>query len=70
MINTLLNLAFGRPGIGELLLILFIILLLFGSKRLPELSRSLGQALKEFRAARKETDPEDKGEKNNADKAR
>lgn len=69
MINTLLNFAFGRPGIGELLVILFIILLLFGSKRLPELARSLGQALKEFRAARNETDPEKKGEKNNADKA-
>lgn len=36
-------------GTQELLLILAILLLLFGGKRLPELSRSMGQAIKEFR---------------------
>ncbi|HUD20926.1 MAG TPA: twin-arginine translocase TatA/TatE family subunit [Candidatus Saccharimonadales bacterium] len=34
---------------GELLLILLIILLLFGAKKLPELARSLGQSIKELR---------------------
>ena len=38
-------------GIQELLVILVIILLLFGGKKLPELSRSLGQSLKEFKKA-------------------
>lgn len=38
-------------GIGaeELLLILIIILVLFGGKKLPELSRSLGESLRELR---------------------
>jgi sec-independent protein translocase protein TatA len=36
-------------GIPELLIILVIILLLFGSKRLPKLSKSLGQSLWELR---------------------
>lgn len=33
----------------ELLLVLVIILLLFGGKKIPELSRSIGQAIKEIR---------------------
>jgi sec-independent protein translocase protein TatA len=43
-------------GVGELLLILLIVLLLFGSTKLPELSRSIGEALKELRAGLKEGD--------------
>jgi sec-independent protein translocase protein TatA len=38
-------------GIQELLVILLILLLLFGGKKLPELSRSLGEAIKEMRKA-------------------
>ena len=34
---------------GELLLILIIILLLFGAKKLPELSRSIGESMRELR---------------------
>lgn len=39
------------PNIGapELIIILLIILLLFGAKKLPELSRSLGSSVKELR---------------------
>jgi len=36
-------------GWGEILVVLFLILLLFGGKRLPELARSMGQAVKEFK---------------------
>jgi TatA/E family protein of Tat protein translocase len=36
-------------GVPELLIILAVVLLLFGSKKLPELARSLGQASREFR---------------------
>lgn len=39
----------GRLGFTELLVILAIVLLLFGPKKLPELARSLGQAMKEFK---------------------
>lgn len=38
-------------GLPELLIVLVILLLLFGSKRLPELSRSMGSSLKEFKDA-------------------
>lgn len=43
-------------GIGgpELLIILVIILLLFGAKRLPELARGLGKSMKEFKNATQE----------------
>ena len=40
-------------GIGttELLIILFIILLVFGSKKLPELAQGLGKGIREFKRA-------------------
>ena len=36
-------------GFGELLVILLIVLLLVGAKRLPEIGRSLGEAIREFK---------------------
>ena len=36
-------------GWGEILVVLFLVLLLFGGKRLPELARSMGQAVNEFK---------------------
>lgn len=38
-------------GTGELIVIFCVILLLFGGKRLPELARSLGTAIREFKGA-------------------
>jgi TatA/E family protein of Tat protein translocase len=40
------------------MLILIIVLVLFGAKKLPELARSLGQSMNEFRKAREEFDRE------------
>jgi sec-independent protein translocase protein TatA len=40
---------FGSIGMPELLLILLIALMVFGPRRLPELGRSLGQTLNEFK---------------------
>ncbi len=49
----------GMPGHMEIILIVFIILLLFGAKKLPELSRSLGKSLGEFKKGQKEgTEPD------------
>ena len=44
----------GPLGGPEIIVILLIVLLLFGAKRLPELARSLGQGVKEFRKSVKE----------------
>jgi len=50
--------AWGMPGLPEWILILFIVLVLFGAKRLPELARSLGQSMNEFRKAKEEFERE------------
>ncbi|HKR62797.1 MAG TPA: twin-arginine translocase TatA/TatE family subunit [Thermoanaerobaculia bacterium] len=42
---------FGPLGVPELLLIFFVILVVFGPRRLPEIGRTLGKALGEFRKA-------------------
>jgi len=44
----------GAPGGGEILLILTVLLLLFGAKRLPQMARTLGRTLEEFRRASRE----------------
>lgn len=46
---------FGPLGLGEILLIVLIVLILFGPKKLPELARSMGEALKEFKKASSST---------------
>ncbi len=47
------------PGPPEMLWILVVLFLLFGAKKLPELARSSGQALKEFKKATKEAMSDD-----------
>lgn len=39
----------GNLGAGEIMVILFVIMLLFGAKRLPELARSVGKSIAEFK---------------------
>lgn len=40
---------FGRIGAGELILILAIALVIFGPSKLPQIGKSMGEAIKEFR---------------------
>ena len=51
MANANFYLAFFNLGPWEILLILIVILILFGAKRLPELARGLGKGINEFRDA-------------------
>jgi len=44
-------LAIFNLGGGEIILILAIVLILFGAKKLPELAKGLGQGIKEFKKA-------------------
>ena len=43
----------ATPGVPELLLLLLVIVLLFGAKKLPELARGSGRALRIFKAETK-----------------
>ncbi len=45
-------LLLGLPGGSELIIILFVILLLFGGRKIPELMRGLGKGIREFNSAR------------------
>ena len=44
-------LLFMNMGTPEILMILFVVLLLFGGKKLPELARGLGKGIREFKDA-------------------
>ncbi|MCH7675727.1 twin-arginine translocase TatA/TatE family subunit [candidate division KSB1 bacterium] len=44
----------GSIGMPELIIIFLVILLLFGSKRLPELAKGLGKGMREFKKATRE----------------
>lgn len=52
------SLAFGIPSGQDLIILLVIVLVLFGAKRLPELARGLGQSVNEFKKAKEEFDKE------------
>ncbi len=52
----------GPLGLPEILLILFIVLLLFGPKKLPQLGRSLGETVKELRKAQEKDEEEEEEE--------
>jgi sec-independent protein translocase protein TatA len=53
---------FGNLGFPEILIIMVIVLLLFGAKRIPEIAGSMGKGIKEFKKnindATREIDPE------------
>ena len=52
-------LGFGMPGIQELLIIAFIVLLLFGGAKLPSLMRNMGRSVTEFKKGMTNQDEEE-----------
>jgi sec-independent protein translocase protein TatA len=46
----------GLPGGTELLVILLIVIILFGAKKIPDLAKGLGTGIKEFKKATKDDD--------------
>jgi sec-independent protein translocase protein TatA len=51
----------GRLGIWELIIIVILVVVIFGGRKLPELGKGLGQGLANFRRAMRDTDsPADK----------
>jgi len=43
----------GKFGVTEILLILAVVILLFGGRKIPELMKGIGQGMKEFKKASK-----------------
>ncbi|MGB2086674.1 MAG: twin-arginine translocase TatA/TatE family subunit [Flavobacteriaceae bacterium] len=56
------SLIIGAIGPQQIILILVIVLLLFGGRKIPELMRGLGSGIKEFKKATKEDEEEAKKE--------
>ncbi len=54
-----LSIFLGMIGPWQIVLIVVLILLLFGGKKIPELMRGLGSGIKEFKNASKEEDQEE-----------
>lgn len=48
----------GSVGPTEIIVILLLILILFGSKRIPEIAQSLGKGIREFKRSMKEIETE------------
>lgn len=60
--------SFGAP---EIFIIVAILILLFGAKKIPELARGIGQGIKEFKNARDDSEPkevEDQSEESSSKK--
>jgi len=58
----------GNLGATEIILIVLVILLFFGARKLPELAQGLGKGIREFRKATREIQDEVEGEIRKDDK--
>lgn len=73
MLN-LLNIIFNIPlilgglGTGEIVLIVFVVLLLFGGRKIPELMRGIGNGVREFNDAKNNVKREIESETKDAEK--
>ena len=60
-------LFFGKIGMTEILLVVLLLVLFFGGKKIPELMRGMGRGVREFKDAMNE-DPKKEADKQEADK--
>lgn len=65
MFNSIL--LFGGLGATEIILILAVVLLLFGGKKIPELMRGMGKGIKEFKSAQNGEENSPNGSNSHAD---
>ena len=65
--NVMLSLL---PGGSEIFIILFVVLLLFGGRKIPELMRGLGKGIREFNSARSQIETEIKEGMQEADRVK
>ena len=63
-ISILLGFLGGLGGV-EIFILVLIILLLFGAKRIPDLARGIGKGIKEFKDARNGKDSEEEKKNDN-----
>jgi sec-independent protein translocase protein TatA len=68
MFNSIL--LFGGLGATEIILILAVVLLLFGGKKIPELMRGMGKGIKEFKSAQNGEDSSSTGSNSNTDETK
>lgn len=59
---------FGTFGTGEMVIIFLVVLIIFGPKAIPQLARSIGQGVREFRSAASKVNEELQGEADAADR--
>jgi sec-independent protein translocase protein TatA len=59
---------FQQIGLPEIILVLAVLLLLFGARKLPELARSLGRSTKEFKSGMRDGAAEDHAEPDTTDR--
>lgn len=59
----LLTIIAGIPGPWQIVIVLLVVVLLFGGKKIPELMRGIGQGMKEFKKATKADEGEDEDKK-------
>ena len=60
-------LLLGAPGPTEIIIILIIVILLFGAKKIPELMKGVGKGIKEFKSATKNEPADDDGDAKDKD---
>ncbi len=58
----------GMPSMPELLIILAIVVLLFGAKKIPELAKGMGSGIRNFKKAMKEEEEEELAASTKAEK--